>query len=81
MLYRVETTSTGGMHEIVGITQVGPDSADVRIAILDEMELALVRSAVRGHLDLVGHESGPAVTIVDVCGEEVCAISVVEKVE
>lgn len=73
MLYRVKTASADGMHDVVAITPVCPDGED-RPGALGEIELAMIRSAVRGQLDLAGRESGLAITVVDFDGEEVRAL-------
>lgn len=69
--YRVETATTGGMHEVIAITRLPSGDGGIT-ATIGDAELAFVRSAVRGQLDLLGHEFGPAVTLVDVTvtGEE-----------
>jgi hypothetical protein len=54
----VETATTDGMHEIVSIAQ--SDDQVPASAALAEARLAQLRSAVRGYLDLIGHESGTA---------------------
>ena len=60
--FRVETATTDGMHEIVAISRMTGDVA-ADAGELDGTEVALVRSAVRGRLDQIGHETGPAVTV------------------
>ncbi|MDI1464791.1 hypothetical protein QEZ54_27850 [Catellatospora sp. KI3] len=61
--YRVDTATTDGMHRVVAIGVATPDGA-AHPAALTEAELAVLRSAVRGRLDQLGHEAGPAVTVV-----------------
>ena len=60
-MFSVETTTRGGMHEVVRINEVTgsgvTDSSGLAEAVLVE-----VRSTVRGHLDLLGHECGQALT-------------------
>ncbi|MBV1855560.1 hypothetical protein [Catellatospora tritici] len=63
--YRVETATTDGMHQVVAISVTTPDGT-LHPAELGEAELASIRSAVRGRLDQLGHETGPAVTVVAV---------------
>jgi hypothetical protein len=60
-VFSVETTTSGGMHEIVRIHELAEDGVG-EAAGQSESVLAEVRTAVRGHLDLLGHETGPAVT-------------------
>jgi hypothetical protein len=73
ILYRVETVSTGGMHKVVAIT--APDRAADGDETLGDNEVALARSAVRGHLDLIGHETGPAVTLIRIDEGEAFVVS------
>ncbi|WP_377267933.1 hypothetical protein [Peterkaempfera sp. SMS 1(5)a] len=60
-MFSVETTTSGGMHEVVRIQELGHDGVGEAVG-LSESVLAEVRTAVRGHLDLLGHESGTALT-------------------
>ena len=60
-MFSVETTTSGGMHEVVRIRELGHDGVG-EAAGLSESVLAEVRAAVRGHLDRLGHESGLAFT-------------------
>jgi hypothetical protein len=60
--FQVETDSMDGMHVVLSITGVSAAGAE---AELGDTDLALLRSAVRGQLDQVGHEDGRAVTLID----------------
>ena len=60
-MFSVETTTHGGMHEVVRISELA-EGGVADATSLSESVLAEVRTAVRGHLDLLGHERGPALT-------------------
>lgn len=74
--YRVQTATTDGMHEVVAIVRQSPDGGEAPAAPADA-ELALIRSAVRGQLDLLGHEAGPAVTVVALDADQPTILSCV----
>lgn len=58
-MFIVRTATTGGMHRIVSIAVAADDSVLAPVALV-ETDLAEMRSLVRGHLDLISHNSGPA---------------------
>jgi hypothetical protein len=60
-MFSVETTTSGGMHEVVRIRELCHEGVGEATG-LSESVLAEIRTAVRGHLDLSGHESGTAFT-------------------
>jgi hypothetical protein len=64
----VRTATTDGMHRIVNVAVAGDDSVSASAAPA-ETDLAEMRSLVRGHLDLIGHDSGPALMEVSRIGK------------
>ncbi len=60
-MFSVETATSDGMHEVVRINEV-TDAGVTDSAGLADAVLAEVRTTVRGHLDMLGHECGPALT-------------------
>ncbi|MET9255214.1 hypothetical protein ACGFZL_27510 [Streptomyces sp. NPDC048182] len=63
-MFAVETMTTDGMHEIVRIRQASADGAapDADPPPLGTAERAELHTTVRAHLDLMGHQAGPALT-------------------
>ncbi|MGW4566105.1 hypothetical protein ACWEN3_28075 [Streptomyces sp. NPDC004561] len=60
MPIEVRSVTADGMHEVVSVTDLRADGVRVPAA-LSPAQLALVRSVVRGELDLRGHASGETV--------------------
>lgn len=58
-MFIVRTVTTSGMHSIVSIA-VAADNSALAPVTLAETDLAEMRSLVRGYLDLISHNSGPA---------------------
>jgi len=58
-MFIVRTATTSGMHRIVSIAVTADGSVLAPVA-LAETDLAEVRSLVRGYLDLISYNSGPA---------------------
>ncbi|HEV2372508.1 MAG TPA: hypothetical protein VGS19_10070 [Streptosporangiaceae bacterium] len=65
--------TSNGMHQLVSVVEITEHGAQ-EAPEPPEPVLAAIRTAVRGHLDLLGHESGPAVTDVTIIGEAVRVI-------
>lgn len=60
-VFSVETTTDDGMHQVVRIEEV-TETGVATSAGLAEAVLVQVRTTVRGHLDMLGHQCGPALT-------------------
>ncbi|MEV6731328.1 hypothetical protein [Streptomyces sp. NPDC051364] len=72
--FDVDTMTRTGMHQVTGITprrQGGSDPAREPA----EAERAVLRSSVRALLDMAGHESGPARTVVALTPQGACVLS------
>lgn len=59
-VFSIETRSANGMHEVVGLEPRQPAWQQAALLPPGEEEAVVLRSAVRGLLDLAGHESGTA---------------------
>lgn len=64
IVFSVETTTRDGMHEVVTIKEV-TEAGVTDVSGLSESVMAEMRTTVRGHLDMLGHERGPALTEVE----------------
>ncbi|SEN18754.1 hypothetical protein [Actinacidiphila rubida] len=59
-LFSIRTRSDNGMHDVVAVEPLRPVHGREHPTPPGEAETVVLRSAVRGLLDVAGHESGPA---------------------